>query len=452
MPQQPVSQQPTSQQPVNLEDVGMSRALRKVVVFSSGGPFLEGYVLGIIGVALVHMGPDLGINEHWSGLLGAAALVGVFVGAIAGGWVTDLIGRRKMFVIDLILIGVLSLLCMVVSTPGQLFVLRLAIGVVIGADYPIATSMIAEFTPRKYRAMAMGAIAAVWYLGANVAYVVGYLFDNVTRGWTWMLGSSVIPCVIILIGRWSVPESPRWLYSKGRTEEAAEVVRGLYGQDVELGLQPEPTRTKFSKVFSRPYLWRVLFVGVIWLCQAIPMFAMYTYGPQISNAFRLGEGRNALLGEMVVGTFFLIGTIPAMFLAESLGRRKLVIGSFAVMTVALAVLGAIPAPSTLVILICFALYALFSGGPGNLQWLYPNELFPTDIRGSAMGVAMAVSRIGTVVSIYILPGFIARQGMGATMIAGAIISAVGFVVSLVWAPETRGHDLSETSAPQFKGR
>lgn len=173
----------------------------------------------------------------------------------------------------------------------------------------------------------MGAIAAVWYLGANVAYVVGYLFDNVTRGWTWMLGSSVIPCVIILIGRWSVPESPRWLYSKGRTEEAAEVVRGLYGQDVELGLQPEPTRTKFSKVFSRPYLWRVLFVGVIWLCQAIPMFAMYTYGPQISNAFRLGEGRNALLGEMVVGTFFLIGTIPAMFLAESLGRRKLVIGS-----------------------------------------------------------------------------------------------------------------------------
>ena len=189
MPQQPVSQQPTSQQPVNLEDVGMSRALRKVVVFSSGGPFLEGYVLGIIGVALVHMGPDLGINEHWSGLLGAAALVGVFVGAIAGGWVTDLIGRRKMFVIDLILIGVLSLLCMVVSTPGQLFVLRLAIGVVIGADYPIATSMIAEFTPRKYRAMAMGAIAAVWYLGANVAYVVGYLFDNVTRGWTWMLGS-----------------------------------------------------------------------------------------------------------------------------------------------------------------------------------------------------------------------------------------------------------------------
>ena len=91
-----------------------------------------------------------------SGLLGIAALVGLFLGAAVGGWLTDLIGRHKMFILDLIVIVVLSALCAVVTSPLQLVALRFLIGVAIGADYPIATSMIAEFSPRKHRAMSMG--------------------------------------------------------------------------------------------------------------------------------------------------------------------------------------------------------------------------------------------------------------------------------------------------------
>lgn len=438
--------------PIKLDDVAMSSFLVRVTAFSSGGPFLEGYVLGIIGVALVQMTPALGIDAHQSGLIGIASIVGIFVGALMGGWITDLLGRKKMFIVDVLSIAVLSLLSMFIDSAIQVIILRLLIGILIGADYPIATSMIAEFTPRRYRAISMGVIAAVWYLGANVAYVVGYFLLDLENGWKWMLTSSVVPCVIILIGRMSIPESPRWLLSKGRVEEADAIVRRLFGANVVLDDEVAHTKTKFTKIFQGTYLRRVIFVGTIWLCQAIPMFAIYTFGPQIIGAFGMGEGRQALIGEIVIGTFFMIGTIPAMILAETWGRRPLIIVCFAAMTVALAALGLIPSPTILVVVICFGIYALFSGGPGNLEWLYPNELFPTDIRASAMGVATALSRIGTVVSIYLLPSFMASNGTAATMLVGAAISLLGLVVSWAWAPETKGLSLSETGAPDFRGR
>ncbi len=433
-----------------LDDVAMTPFLKKVTLFSAGGPFLEGYVLGVIGVALITMKPELGINDHWSGLIGVASIVGLFIGALLGGYLTDLIGRRKMFVLDILAIIALSLGCALIQEPWQLFVLRLLVGLTIGADYPIATSMIAEFTPRRYRAISMGFIAAIWYVGANVAYLVGYFMLDLPHGWRWILASSIIPCLVILLGRMEIPESPRWLSSKGREDEANEIVHRLYGHDVILD-DEVVEKTRFSKVFERSYLWRVIFVGVIWLCQAIPMFAIYTYGPTIMGAFGLEEGHGSLLGEIVIGTFFLMGTIPAMFLAEKVGRRPLIIVSFLIMLLPLLVLGIVPGASMLLVISCFAIYALASGGPGNLEWLYPNELFPTDIRASAMGVAMALSRIGTIVSIYILPQFIANHGTGPTMLAGAAITMVGFLVSLVWAPETKGLTLAQTGTPDFRG-
>lgn len=438
-------------QAVRLDDVGMTPFLKKVTLFSSGGPFLEGYVLGVIGVALVKIVPELGIDSHWSGLLGVASIIGLFIGASLGGYLTDLIGRKKMFVLDIITIIILSIACALVGEPWQLFILRILIGITIGADYPIATSMIAEFTPAPHRAFSMGVIAAVWYVGANMAYIAGYFLLDLPQGWRWMLASAVIPCVIILVGRMHVPESPRWLYSKGRIAEAEAIIKEIYGTNVILD-DEKVEHTQVRQLFQGTYMRRVLFVGIIWLCQAIPMFAIYTYGPQIISAFGLGSDKGSLIGEVVIGTFFMIGTIPAMFLAERCGRRPLILVSFAVMVLPLAILGLVPAPSIAVVITCFAAYALASGGPGNLEWLYPNELFPTHIRATAMGLAMALSRIGTVISIYVLPQFMEDYGMATTMLVGAGITFVGFGVSYLWAPETRGLSLAQTGAPEFRGR
>jgi Sugar (and other) transporter. len=106
------------------------------------------------------------------------------------------------------------------------------------------------------------------------------------------------------------------------------------------------------------------------------------------------QGRSAALGNVVISLFFMLGCVPAMFWLNSVGRRMLLIGSFLMMTLALALLGVVSNLGIGLVVFAFAVYAFFSGGPGILQWLYPNELFPTDIRASAVGVIMSLSRVG----------------------------------------------------------
>lgn len=427
----------------NFDDIQFTSIHRRIMLWGSGGPFLDGYVLVIIGVALEQLTPLLHLDAEWIGLLGAATLVGLFIGTSLFGYISDRVGRRKMFLIDIILIGLISLATMWVSSPMELLVMRVLIGIVIGADYPIATSMITEFSNTRQRAFAVGFIAAMWYVGATCANLVGYLLYDMADGWRWMLGSAFIPCVLILVGRFDLPESPRWLLRKGRVQECEQMMLKLFGEPVVFDEEPAQ-ETRFLQLFTRRHFSFVLFVAAIWTCQVIPMFALYTFGPQIVGLLGWDQGRTAALGNVVISLFFMLGCLPAMYWLNKIGRRPLLIGSFAMMTLSLAVLGLVSILDIWLVIVAFAVYAFFSGGPGILQWLYPNELFPTDIRASAVGVIMSISRIGTVISTWALPVFITRYGISTVMLTGALISLIGWLVSIFFAPETRGLSLSQT--------
>lgn len=171
------------EQPKRFDDIRFTPVHRKIMLWGSGGPFLDGYVLVIIGIALEQLTPLLQLDANWIGMVGAATLVGLFIGTSLFGYVADRVGRRLMFLIDIIAIGVISAATMFVTSPLELVILRFLIGIVIGADYPIATSMIAEFSSTKQRAFTMGFIAAMWYIGATAADLVGYLLYDVENGW-----------------------------------------------------------------------------------------------------------------------------------------------------------------------------------------------------------------------------------------------------------------------------
>ena len=430
---------------ISSDDSPMNRFLRKITFFSSGGAFLDGYVLSLIGVALTLMTPHLGLTPEWSAAIGASALAGIFFGAILGGYFTDIVGRRIMFIIDVIVIAVLSVAGAFANDAATVFASRFLMGVFIGADYPIATSLIAEFAPKKHRAVAMGVVSLSWYVGATAAAFVGWGLYVVDNGWQMMLSSAVIPCFILLVGRHDIPESPRWLRKKGRFAEADAVVERVYGPGVVMDIPDEPA-APMRLVFQGGYGKRVLFLGVFILCQVVPMYAIYTFGPDIMGAFGMAAGRDSILGEAIVSCFFIAGNIPAMFWLNSMGRRRMTLIGFCGMFIGLAILAIWPTAPIQIIIAGFGVYAFASGAPGILQWLYPNEMFPTEVRATAVGLAIAFSRIGVVISTYGQPLFMAQYGVGATMAVGAGLVLVALVWSFFAAPETRGMSLEESSA------
>jgi putative MFS transporter len=437
-----------------VDDAPLSGFHKKLTVYSSGGPFLDGYVLSIIGVALTQIVPQMHLNALWDGLIGASALGGVFLGGLVFGYVTDIFGRQVMYTLDLVIFIVASVLQIFVHGAVELFVLRLILGIAIGADYPIATSLLAEFAPKKQRGPMLGSLLVSWYVGATAAYVVGYfLMSAGPDAWRWMLGTSALPALVILLLRLGTPESPRWLVSKNRVKEAEKVLKKVYGPDADLTQLSEPiVSTKFFKLFQKGYLKRTMFVGLFWMFSIIPAFGIYTFGPEILNLFHLGSGNAGNLGSAALDFIFLIGCIPALYLCNSIGRRALLNWCFVFMAVGLLILGVFPNAPVWVIILGFVVYALFSGGPNVLDFIYPNEIFPTEIRASAVGVATAMSRVGAFVGTFLMPLSLSKLGVGTTMILGTIVTVLGLLVSLMWAPETKDRNLTETSSIDEKDK
>ncbi|WP_426995645.1 MFS transporter [Pseudarthrobacter sp. N5] len=257
---------------VNVEDLPLNSFHKRLAVYSAGGPFLDGYVLSIIGVALVQATPQLELTVYWEGLIGASALVGIFFGGFLGGWLTDKFGRQTLYTLDLAAIVLCSALQFWVQDALGLFALRLLIGIAVGADYPIATSLLVEFTPRRYRGPLVGGLIVMWFVGAAVAYIVGeLLLQTGPDGWRWMLASATLPALVFLILRHGTPESPRWLANKGRVEEARAVVARVFGDGVKLASFESAAADRVSAgvLFRSGYGGRIFFISVFWTCSII---------------------------------------------------------------------------------------------------------------------------------------------------------------------------------------
>ncbi|TDB91101.1 MFS transporter [Actinomadura sp. KC216] len=432
-----------------IDDAPLTAFHRKLTMFCSGGPFLDGFALGVIGFALPQIADQWQLSGTWQGILAVAPLLGV-PAVIGVGYLTDLLGRRIMYVADIAAITLLCVAQFFVTGPVQLLVLRVLLGIAIGADYPIASSLLAEFAPRKARAKLIGLQTIMWTAGNAAAYLVGAaLLQLGTEAWRWILLSPAVIGALLAILRIGTPESPRWLISKGRTDEALSVVQKVYGPHATLdGIGEESTPTSLKLIFRSPYFKRTIFVGTFWACSITPVYAIYAFAPKLLEAFDL-SGQGAVdVGSVLVGVFFLVGTIFATVVSDRLPRRTLLIWPFMIASAALLALGAFADATAIVVVVLFAVYAMAIGGPTILQWIYPNEIFPTEIRATAFSIGLSISRVGTILGTFAVPLLLDHTGISGTMIIVGVISAVGAVCSLVMAPETHGRPLTESAAPR----
>lgn len=352
------------------------------------------------------------------GLIGASSLIGMFIGGIVFGPMTDKFGRQSMYVLNLAVFVICSIAHLFVTDATGLFIVRLIMGIASGADYPIATALASEFLPKKLRGPILSSLVFCLLVGYTASLSVGFFVPSgAGTAWRYILASAAIPSAFFLLMRINIPESPRWLLSVGRTEKAREVVFKYLGENADFEkLQRETPRSvnrpglglsSIRELFARGYGRVLFFCSVFWTCQIAPSFAIETFQPMLLKSFGVTQ---ALAGTLIIISFAIVGTAIGMLVINKVGRRMLLLVSYVLSTLALSLLATPISAYVLAAILCFVLFTLSEAAGSALQFVYPNEVFPTDLRATGMGLAMSVSRIGAAAGTFLLPMTISSLG------------------------------------------
>ncbi|WP_321945316.1 MFS transporter [Paraburkholderia sp. J10-1] len=424
------------------------RFMMRMLFVLTGGMFLDGYILGIVGPVTARLTAELGTSTLWEGLIAAGALFGILFGSPLGGWAADKYGRKPMFLADMGLFVISSAMQFFVSSPLQLFVARLLMGVAIGAEYSVGWPLMSEFAPAKLRGRLMGLTLIAWYAGFMVAYAVGFALNESTHlSWRFILGTSTFIAVILFFARFGLPESPRWLWNQKRVDEARVLARRYMANAADVAdVEREGTTTngvRLGMLFSPQYWRATLFMSMFWFCAVTPYFAIGTFADSVLQKYGLSGGLAGGIGLSVVA---LAGVVVTVLLIEKVGRRTLTVPPQWLCTAVLAAIGLWSGAPPAAVLALFLVFSFFNAGYNTLTGIYPGEVFPTEARGIGTGFATAVSRIGAGLGTFLLPWSMIHIGASGTMLIAAGIAGFGAALSQWLAPETKGKSLTETAA------
>jgi MFS transporter, putative metabolite transport protein len=433
--------------PVLLEDLPL-RPFHVGVAFSgTGGQFSDGFVLGIIGIAVSMAAGPLHLDALWMGLLGAASLAGLFFGSMLAGPIADRYGRRTIFAWDMLLFAIVSAAQYFVTSPSQLLILRLALGLILGADYVVSKSLVTEYSPRRYRGRLLSVLAAAWAAGYVGAYLAGFAMRDIgPDAWRIMLAASGVPALLILPFRLIVPESPMWLMKNGRGDEALAIVRRRFGAEVTLATTttaaPQRQEGAWAQLFSPRWRKNTLVGCVFYTCQVIPYFALGTFAPKVLEALHV---KDKFVGGLVYNVLLLAGAVIGLLLIDRISRRTFLLGTFYLAALGLAVL-TYASFGPIGTMLVFGIFACILSAAANLEFVYPPELFPTHLRASGVGLAVASSRFGSAISTFLLPIAVQQVGIHAALGVCVAVLLFGGVFCHFMAPETGGENLSDVKS------
>ncbi|MFI5807016.1 MFS transporter [Streptomyces sp. NPDC051561] len=412
----------------------------RVTATTFGANFSDGYALGMIGAVLTTLTDARHLSGVWQGLLGASALIGLFFGSIVLGRVGDIIGRQKLYIYNFVLITLASALQFWAHDPAVLFALRLLIGFGLGADYAVGPTMLSEFAPKRLRGLLLGSLTVMWTVGYVLAGILGTWLGGTEDAAYLLLATGALPAALVLLLRIGTPESPSWLVSQGRVEEARDIARRYLRAELgdtatERAVSPSATSwAAYRELFAPGQSRRTWFGLIFYSAQVLPYFAIYTFMPTILLALNVEDPD---LQNFLLNLFLLAGGIIGLWFLQRTGRRPLVIATFGIMTCALILMGALSTASTTALMIPFLVYTFVMAGASNLTQVYPAELYPTHLRATGVGFLNGTSRIASAVGTFVLPVSLESIGLSWSMYWLAGVLLIGTVASVAWAPETR---------------
>ncbi|WP_406420365.1 MFS transporter [Streptomyces sp. NBC_00873] len=409
----------------------------RVTATTFGANFSDGYALGIIGAVLPVLAHTMGLSGIWQGLLGSSALIGLFFGSILLGRLADHIGRQKLYLYNFVIIALASAAQYWAHDPLTLFLLRLVIGFCLGADYAVGPTLLAEFAPRRLRGILLGSLTVLWTVGYVLANILGTYIPLTDSAARWLLASGALPALLVLLLRIGTPESPSWLDSRGRHQEAAAIRRDYLGQDTATPVSAtvgDAPVTRYGALFAKGQRRNTWFGVVFYSAQVLPYFAIYTFMSSILETLHVSDpdAQNLLLN-----LFLLAGGVIGLWPVQRMGRRPFTAWTFLVMTACLGVMALLGNASGAWLMVPFLIYTFVMAAASNITQVYPAELFPTALRASGVGFLNGASRVASAVGTFVLPVSLSTLGIGWSMGWLSLVLLLGTVVTFAWAPETK---------------
>jgi putative MFS transporter len=451
----------------------------RIWLLASAGKFFEGLVVFMTGVALPLIVKDFALSPVEKGIVSAAPLAGIMVGAIALGGLADIYGRRRMFVVEMIVFALF--LTGLTWSPNYLWlvVFLFGVGLALGCDYPTAHLVISESIASKDRGKLVLSAFAFQAIGALVGTVVGFLIlSNLPEigAWRWMYATAIVPAILVVLGRLRISDSGHWLMSQGRKAEAeAEVARLLereppYPKEVRLADLSASEQAAAARV-RRTGGWRELFIlpgrratilaSVPWFLQDLGTYGIGIFTPTIlvkviGHEDIAAQNVSALIardilaakGAALLDVLLIVGILAAVLLADRVGRIRLQVIGFigCAAGLGLATLSLQAAEPTRSILL-FGGFMLFNFmtnvGPNAQTYLLAGEVFPTEVRGKGAGFAAAFAKVGAVLTAFLFPVLLADAGINFLLSVLIASSLLGAWITWQFRIETTGVSLEK---------
>jgi len=425
--------------------------------FAALGGLLFGYDTGVISGALIFIRTQFGLTTFQQELVVSVVLVGATVGALSGGRLADVFGRRFMLLITALIFVTGALVCAAAPSLNFLVIGRLIVGLGIGFSTSTVPIYISEVSPPQARGWQVSLFQLAITIGILAAYLVDYVFTQ-SGSWRWMLGIAVVPGAILGLGMIRMPESPRWLAEHGHSSQAREVLARIRGtENIEsewLEIQQTLARTdeqgRFSDLFgpsTRTAL--VIGVGLAIFQQVTGINTVIYYAPLIVQSAGIPSASGAILATAGIGLVNVLMTVVAMWLIDRMGRRPLLLIGIAGMIFSLAVLGfvfRVPTGSTLAWLAVITLMvyvASFAISLGPIFWLLIAEIYPLRIRGIAEGTAAGVNWTFNFLVSFTFLTLLETLGASWTFWLYAVLAVASWLFAYYLVPETKGRTLEE---------
>jgi MFS transporter, putative metabolite transport protein len=451
-----------------LDEAPLKAIQRWLWVLSTGGTLLDGFVIFVLGVAMPLIIAEFHFTPDVVGLIGASLVFGAVFGAGLGGPLADRLGRKKLMLADMIIIGAGAVTSALSNGFATLFIGQLLVGVGVGIDFPASSSYVSEVIPKRSRARMMVATISCQSVGMLLAAMITLvLLKSVhsIQSWRLFLATEGVIGFLFFLLRLSEPDSPHWLMIRGRFTEAGQAFIRIMPEQREAALQLTSEAEKQSVaqsaaparspgigiLFSRDYRTRTVLVAIPWFLMDIATYGVGLFTPIILGAIEVSGERGGVIahdfadarGSAVIDLFLLLGFLVGIWAVPRFGRIRMQAIGFASMAfgMLLLMIAVRLSNSSLHIPLVFAGFILFNllmnAGPNSTTFTLAPILFPTELRATASGFAAGVAKIGATLGVFVLPILKGTFGVPAVLGMMAAVSVLGLAVTLIFSREDR---------------